>query len=431
MNISIISVFPDLYGSFLKTSLVGRAQEKKLVSIDVTSFFSVVSPKERIDSPTFGPGPGMLIRPEVVEKVIETQEEKYGPAIKIFFSPQGEKIDQRILQKLAHLATEKKHLLMVAGRYEGIDTRVEEHYADMTLSLGDFVLMSGDLAAMVLLEGVLRLIPDIVGKQESVQRESFTGAFVDFPQYTVPVVWKDRSVPDIVRSGNHAAIEQWREQQAVQKTVMQHFSWLRSHLVDERQKQVVAHYIPPHYAALLHADVLLPDGTVGTSSVTSLDIHDGARSAKTYGLKQYFIVTPLLDQQKIAHTLLDFWHTGPGVSYNVHRHEAVQAVSVMNSLDETIAWIEKKEGKRPLVVATSAREVLHVSTINYFDQSKVWQHNRPVLLIFGTAKGLSPAVLDRCDYVLLPIEGFTTFNHLSVRSAIAIVFDRWLGINLK
>jgi tRNA (guanine37-N1)-methyltransferase len=431
MNISILSVFPELYEQFLKTSLIARAQEKKHIVIDCDSFFSFVAPKERIDAPTYGPGAGMLIRPEVIQKALEAKEQSYGPAFKIFFSPQGKKVDQCVLGQLADIFMNQKHLMVVAGRYEGMDARVEERYADMILSIGDFVLMGGDIPAMIVLEGMLRLVPEIVGKKESIERESFVGPFVDYPEYTEPLIWEGMEVPEIVRSGNHAAIEKWRKEKAAEKTVLEHFDWLRSYPMSSEDKNLAEYYIPPHYAALLHSEVLLPDERVGTTSVTSIDIHDGARSAKTYGLKNYFIVTPLEDQQKIVKTLLDFWQKGVGKEYNLSRYHAIKSVELMSSLHDVKTAIEEREGQKPLLIATSARPGDHKHMVNYFDQSLVWEQKRPVLLIFGTGKGLSEDILSECDYLLMPIEGFSDFNHLSVRSAMAIVFDRWLGVNLK
>jgi tRNA (guanine37-N1)-methyltransferase len=311
MNISILTVCEQLYEPFVHTSLVGRAQEKGIVHIDVQSFFSYVQPKERIDASTFGPGAGMLIRPDVVQKAIEVKEARYGKAFKIFFSPRGQKVDQRVLEIIAARAQECKHVMLIPARYEGMDARVEEEYADMTLSMGDFVIMGGDLPAMILVEGVLRLLPQVVGKEESVARESFSGPFVDFPSYTEPVEWKDKRVPDVLRSGHHAAIEKWRHEHAVSATVKEHFSWLRSQNLTKDEKVVASSYIPSHYVALMHTDVLIgEEKRLGHSSVTSVDIHDIARSSKTYGVKEFFIVTPLLDQQKIVQKMLDFWKKG-------------------------------------------------------------------------------------------------------------------------
>lgn len=432
MNISLITVFPELYDAFLKTSLIGRSQQNGLVHYDIASFFSYVKPKERIDSPTFGPGPGMLLRPDLIQKFVEEKDALYGRSFKIFFSPQGQKLDQPLLRVIAQKAQETEHLMLLPARYEGMDERVEQEYADIVISLGDFVIMAGDLPAMVLLEGVVRLLPGVVGNQESIERESFSGPFVDYPEYTMPVVWKDREVPEIVRSGNHEKIAQWREERAAQKTIKYHFDWLRSQQLTAKQLHVTQSILPSHYCVLMHDEILLPGDQIGTTSVTSLDIHDIARSACTYGLKGYFLVTPLLDQQKITNRLLEFWKTGIGVEYNTNRHEAVRKVSVMDSLDKALEEIEKLEGKKPLLIATSARaNEKGAPLLSYYDQSEVWQHDRPVLLIFGTGRGLAPSVIERCDFLLLPLEGFSDFNHLSVRSAAAIIFDRWLGINPK
>lgn len=432
MNISILTVFEQLYDSFVQTSLIKRAQEKGIVHIDVQSLFTYVVPKERIDGPVFGPGSGMLIRPDVVERAVTDRELKKGKAFKIFFSPQGQKIDQNVLKTLAAKMQEYGHLMILPARYEGMDARVEDEYADMLLSCGDFVLMGGDIPAMMLLEGVLRLFPDVVGKQESVQRDSFTGPFVDFPSYTEPVEWKGVRVPDIIRSGNHGAIEKWRKQQSIQKTVLNHFTWLRHSVLNSAEKADVLPYIPSHYVALMHSDVLVGESKIdGFTSVTSIDIHDIARSSKTYGIKQFFIVTPLVDQQKIVSKMLDFWKEGIGFDYNRCRYNAIQIVSLIDSLSQVIERIKTIEGKEPLILVTSARPTYSEREISFFDQDKVFAHDRPLLILFGTGQGLAPSVIDRADFVLLPIQGFSEFNHLSVRSAVAIALDRWLGIQQK
>ena len=236
-------------------------------------------------------------------------------------------------------------------------------------------------------------------------------------------------MPEVIRSGNHAAMNKWRLNQAARKTVLHHFDWLRTRNLDDKELQVAKKYIPNHYTALLHNDVLISDDKKpGTTSVTSLDIHDIARSSKTYGIKGYFIVTPLADQQRIVQRLLDFWMSD-GVEYNVSRHEAVKQVSVVNKLDEVVAAIESIEGKKPVVIATSAREIGHPQVVSFYDQEKVWSLDRPVLFIFGTGRGLTEERLLASDFLLKPVKAFSDYNHLSVRSAVAVVLDRWLGIN--
>jgi tRNA (guanine37-N1)-methyltransferase len=434
MNFSILTVFPEIIQPFLTTSLLKKATEKKLVTFDVTSYFSFAQPQERIDAPTFGPGSGMLLKPSIVQKAIEAKEKEHGKAFKIFFSPQGEKLDQNLLQKIATKILSHDHVLLACARYEGMDARVEEEYADLTVSVGDYVVMGGDVPAMIFLEGLLRFLPGVIGRQESVEQDSFTGPFVDYPEYTEPVVWKGKSVPEIVRSGNHGAIAQWRAQQAAEKTIRDHFEWFRSSAMTEDQKELGRSYIPPHYVVLMHSEVVVKDQgekREGTTSVTSLDIHDIARSARTYGLEEYFIVTKLADQQKVVERLLEFWKTTVGLEYNPERFEAVSRTHLAQDIDEVIKKIEEREGKAPLLVATSARSSEHSNVITYHDQKRVWAHDRPVLFVLGTGRGLTGQLLDRCDFLLEPIQGFSEFNHLSVRSAAAIIFDRWLGWNPK
>lgn len=432
MKISILTLFPEMYRHFLETSLVHRAQERGDLTCEVKSLFEFCAPKERADGPIFGHGPGLLIRSEVVERAVTAQELKTGSAFKIFFSPQGKKLDQALLKEL-HEKIEARggHCILLPARYEGMDARIEEEYADAVISIGDYVLMGGDLPAMVFLEGLVRYVPGVVGRQESVADDSFSGPFVDYPHYTAPVVWRGREVPEVIRSGNHAAQQEWQRNWAAEATVTGHFDWIRSYPLNDTDRDCAARFIPPHYAALMHTEVTLPGGVVGTSSVTSIDIHDIARSARSYGLKNYFVVTPLEDQKKIVQKLLSFWQEGAGVAYNPSRHEAVVRARHADGLREVIAEIEQIEGVRPVIIVTSARPLAHKQIITYHDQEMVWRQKRPVLLLFGTAQGLAPSVVEQCDFVLCPIRGFSRFNHLSVRSAAAVVFDRWLGINEK
>lgn len=434
MKISLVTVVPSVYTPFLNTSLLGKAVEKGVLSFNVKSFTDYVQPKERIDVPTCGPTAGMVIRPEVVERAINDAEYSSGKAYKIFFSPHGKSINQKVLQDIYNTLQKQHidHMLLIAGRYEGMDKRVEDVYADEILSLGNFVLMGGDLPTMVFLEAFTRLIPGVIGRQESVERDSFSGPFLDYPEYSLPAVWKGLEVPAVLRSGNHQAIEKWRFRQMVERTVHTHFDWLRSFELTSAQKQQVFQVIPPHCVVLMHSEVLIGKEPVcGNTSVTSMDVHDIARSACTYGLEQFFIVTVLKDQQAIVQQFLHFWQEGRGVVYNQNRHQALESVQVLPSLDNVVTAMNIKYGKDPLIIATSAKSMEASTIISYHDQEKVWQLNRPVLLVLGTGQGLAPSVIAKADFGLIPIEGLSDYNHLSVRSAAAIIFDRWLGISKK
>ncbi len=444
MKISIITVFPEVHETFLKLSIIGRAIEKGLVSFNLVRMADFCQPKERIDEPTVGPGTGMIIKPEVIERAITHCEQQWGQGHKIFFSPQGVKLTQPVFRQLAkeffrqqsqqsietNIEPERstKHIILICPRYEGIDERVEAHYADMVVSIGDYVLMGGDVPAHVFLEGLLRLMPGIVGKWESVEHESFTGSFLDYPEYGLPVEWMGMKIPDIVQSGNHAAIDEWRTQQACEKTKLKRFDWFATSNPDKKSMQRMAACIPPHYVALMHTQIKLKDGSIGNTSITSIDLHDTARSCATYGVKNFFMVSPLADQQAIIATLLDFWHSDIGKQYNSSRFHAVNKVKPMYTFDDVIVDITQQEGKVPVIVATSAKEHAHIQKIDYTQQGVVWQHNRPVLFLFGTGQGLADSLVDRCDFLLAPIRGLTEFNHLSVRSAMAVILDRWLGL---
>ena len=432
MNISVLSLFPELYKPFFDASLVKRAQEKGTVSFDVNNLLSYAQPKKRIDDTTFGHNAGMLIKPDIIEQAVNSSEKKFGKAYKIVLTPQGKKLTQPRLKELYNRIKDQKHVMLLASRYEGLDARVEDYYADESISVGDFVVMGGDVPSMLLLEGLLRFFPGVVGKEESVLNDSFSGALVDYPEYTKPVVWKDMEVPEVLRSGNHAAIASWREERAAKATIKKHFNWFRSVEVTKNEQKLAQKYIPHHYVALMHGDILLKEGRIGATSVTSLDIHDIARSGATYGLKNFFVVTPLEDQQKLVQKLIDFWvNEKVGGDYNRHRHQAMRLVMLKENLKAVIAEIEEKEGVKPLIIGTSARSQDTQQAINYFQQEIVWKHERPVLFLLGTGHGMSEILLNQCDYMLPPLKGFYNFNHLSVRSAAAIIFDKWLGVALQ
>ncbi len=455
MKITIITVFPEFYNMFLKTSIIARAIENGVVSVNFIKFSELCAAKERIDAPTCGPGVGMVIKPDLVQIAIEKAEAEHGSGYKIFFSPKGEKLNQNLLKKIVEnfsfegnpstaVRSVVPHLILVCARYEGFDERTEKYYADKIISIGDYVVMGGDLPAQVFLEGLLRLIPNVVGKQESVEKDSFSGAFFDFPTYSLPKVWNDMSVPEVLLSGNHAKIEDWRQNSAAEQTINKRFDWFISSNPSKQEIDLAKKYIPNHYTVLMHSQVLVA-GEPGTgsreghTSITSLDIHDIARSSATYGIKNYFLVTELRDQQNILKSFLDFWMSDSGKEYNLSRFEAVKRIVPAYNFDEVVNRIKEQEGVEPIIITTSAKEsnlgnmgseeTFNVpEIIDYESQSRVFSQKRPVLFVFGTGQGLADVILNRSDYLLLPIKGLSSFNHLSVRSAAAIILDRWLGL---
>lgn len=445
IKISIVTAFPSLYAEFITTSLVKLAQQRGQVAFNFFKFSDFCAPKEPIDEPTVGPGPGMILKPVVVERAIDAAILQHGPACVIFFSPQGLVLSQDVLKVVAAQldvsvgdgvgdieSTQKgvsRHLIMVCARYEGIDARVEARFAHMSLSIGDYVLMGGDLPAQVFIEGFLRLVPGVVGNQSSVDCDSFESALLDHDEFGLPVEWHGERVPDVLRSGDHAKIRTWRFENSLSKTLLRRFDWFKR-MATEKQSIVAAlKAIPRHYVVLMHGDVLVKSGESGTTSVTSIDLHDIARTCRTYGIEQFFAVTPLRDQQEIIKTFLEFWQSDVGKNFNQTRTESTSRLFVASVFEEVVQAIEEKEGKKPLIITTSAREVAHITPIDFYDQGFIWAQDRPVLFVFGTGQGLAPRILDLSDFLLPPVRGLTQYNHLSVRSAVAIILDRWMGLN--
>ncbi len=435
IKISFCSVFPEIYENFFQAGILSRASRQGIVQFYRYRFADFVLPKKRIDEPVCGHGAGMVIAPDVVKDAIQKARDDQGSGYTIFFSPHGSRLNQSKLSSIMKkiFETNSRHIILVAGRYEGVDVRAEELYADEVLSIGDYVLMAGDLPAMVFTEAFLRLIPGVIGDSESVINDSFSSALVDFPHYCLPVVWQGYKVPAVLLSGNHQKINEWRRLKAFERTMKYHMEWFfQSNQISVADEKLFFENMPSHYVVLMHDQVLVgSEKQNGTTSVTSLDIHDIARSAKTYGLKGYFIVTPLVDQQQIVKQFLEFWHEGPGVSYNKTRHSALEQVFVVDSLDDVLVHIAKAEnGVSPVIIATSAK-FIEGKVIDFHNRYKVWKEKKPVLFLLGTGQGLADSLIKKADFILIPIRGLTSYNHLSVRSAAAIIFDRWLGLNPK
>jgi hypothetical protein len=177
---------------------------------------------------------------------------------------------------------------------------------------------------------------------------------------------------------------------------------------------------------LVHHPVVNKIGETIGSAVTNLDLHDIARAAKTYGVDNYYIVTPYEDQQKLVSEILEHWKTGHGAAYNPARKEALELVALAPSLEDVIEQVTKRRGIPPLLLTTSAKE--QGKTISYEDARGKIKNKEALLLLFGTAHGLTTSVMEMADYSLMPVGANTGYNHLSVRSAVSIVLDRLLSV---
>ncbi|MGL5805704.1 MAG: tRNA (guanosine(37)-N1)-methyltransferase TrmD [Xenococcaceae cyanobacterium] len=214
MRFDIVTLFPDFFDSPLNSGLLAKALAKQIAKVNFVNPRDFTKDKHhRVDDEPYGGGVGMLLKPEPIYAAVESLPTLPRQEI-ILMSPQGETLTQPLLQTLA---TECDQLVLICGHYEGVDERVN-YLVDREVSLGDFVLTCGEIPALALINGVIRLLPGTVGKVESLKSESFETELLDYPQYTRPAVFRDLEVPSVLRSGNHREIDRWRVQQQIERT---------------------------------------------------------------------------------------------------------------------------------------------------------------------------------------------------------------------
>ncbi len=213
LHIDILTLFPGMLDGFLAESILGKGLERGLLSVKVHDLRNWTTDKHRTaDDRPFGGGAGMVLKPEPVFAAIE-QLQTPG-CRRIYLTPDGVPFSTATAQRLSG----EKHLIFLSGHYEGIDQRIRDQVIDEEISIGDYVLTNGTIAAAVVLDAVSRFIPGVLGEEKSLTHESFTSTFLDFPQYTRPAEFRGMSVPEVLLSGNHGEIEKWRHARQVEKT---------------------------------------------------------------------------------------------------------------------------------------------------------------------------------------------------------------------
>jgi tRNA (guanine37-N1)-methyltransferase len=221
MHVTVLTLFPDIFPGPLGVSLLGKALEDSVFTLRIVDLKQFSQKSGRVDGPPCGGGCGMLLSAKVLEAAIASLSPPEPSFTRhfIYFSPRGTLFSQ----KTAHLFSQQHDIVVLCGRYEGIDARILEEYAFAEISMGDYVLMGGEIAAMAFIEANVRLIPGVVGAPNSLIEDSFVAAYaslLEYPQYTHPVHWKRRSVPSVLLSGDHEAVRQWRLTQARTTTRM-------------------------------------------------------------------------------------------------------------------------------------------------------------------------------------------------------------------
>ncbi|MDR2893266.1 MAG: tRNA (guanosine(37)-N1)-methyltransferase TrmD [Deltaproteobacteria bacterium] len=494
MKINIITLFPEFFQGPLSSGLMQRAVENGLVEFNFINPRNFTDDKRQtVDDRPYGGGPGMVMLLQPLTRALRSLGHgaaghipaEHDPAEQLpaspsadeggfaehssgnasgrllSMSPQGRPLTQALVRELSA----EKELTLICGRYEGFDARLNDLFDLEEVSLGDFVLNGGETAALAVCEAVSRLLPGFMGHEESGDEESFSQGLLEYPHYTRPEDFEGLTVPEILRSGDHAKIAAWRRERSLASTLKKRPELLERiglaglskqdgagkatglstsdlEFLKNQPRKLAGRNL---YIALLHYPVLDKDGKSTAVSLTNLDIHDISRSSCSYGLGAFFVVTPLQDQRFILDKVLEHWVCGPGGQSNPDRKQALSKVVAADNLEEALAWVERKHGEAPLIWGSSAdwtaeaekkarrrsgkskKDRLPANGTISFDEAGKILYTRPAILLLGTSHGLAPEVVARCDHLLPPLRRASDYNHFSVRCAATVLLDRLLG----
>jgi len=234
MRIDVLTLFPEFFEVLKKWSVIGRALEEGIFSLNTINIRDFSKDKhKRVDDYPFGGGPGMVMKPEPIYDALSSV--KSGKSLTIFLSPQGKVFNQELAKELS----KESHLILLCGHYEGVDNRIIENYIDMEISIGDYVLTGGEIPAMVLIDAVVRLLPGTLSSEESYMDESHYDGLLEYPQYTRPRVFNDLAVPEILLSGDHEKIREWRKYQALKNTFIKRPDLLEMRKLSKREMEML------------------------------------------------------------------------------------------------------------------------------------------------------------------------------------------------
>lgn len=240
MLIDILTIFPEMFHGPFDYSIIKRAMEKELIKIRIFDIREYTTDKHKVtDDYPYGGGGGMVMKPEPIAKAIENalgKEKESSDTRVIFLTPQGAPFKQAVAKELARL----KHLVLLCGHYEGIDERIREMFIDQEISIGDYVLTGGEIPAMVIVDAVVRIIPGVLGDENSYRQDSFYQGLLDYPQYTRPEVFRGQRVPEVLLGGHHQKIRQWRRRKAIERTLQRRPELLKTAALSDEDKKILA-----------------------------------------------------------------------------------------------------------------------------------------------------------------------------------------------
>ncbi len=234
MKIDVLTIFPEMFSGVLGHSILKRAEETNAVTYNIVNFRDYADNKHQtVDDYPYGGGAGMVLKPQPIFDAVSdlTQQSSTKPKV-ILLCPQGERYDQKKAEELS----KANHLIFICGHYEGYDERIREHIVTEEISIGDFVLTGGELGAMVIIDSVVRLLPGVLGNEESHIKDSFSTGLLEHPHYTRPADFRGMKVPDVLMSGNHRLIEEWRAKETLKRTYLRRPDLLEDFELTEQQR---------------------------------------------------------------------------------------------------------------------------------------------------------------------------------------------------
>jgi tRNA (guanine37-N1)-methyltransferase len=237
MRFDVLTLFPELFSSFLKETILGRAVKAGLVDIRLVSIRSFARGRHLVaDDRPFGGGEGMVMKPGPISRALESIDRTKDRSLVLLLTPQGRPFDQPLAWELSRM----EQIILICGRYEGVDERIRTNYVDLELSIGDYVLSGGETAAMVLIDAVSRLVPGVLGGERSAQEDSFEEGLLEYPQYTRPRVFKNQEVPEVLLSGDHEKIRVWRRTESLKRTLQRRPDLLDKAKLTEEDRRILA-----------------------------------------------------------------------------------------------------------------------------------------------------------------------------------------------
>jgi tRNA (guanine37-N1)-methyltransferase len=244
MKFDILTLFPNMFSSPLQESILGKAIEKGLIQIRTYNIRDFTSDKHQVvDDTPYGGGQGMVMKVEPIARAIESVKIQNPSAWTVYLTPQGKPLNQDLARRLST----QPHLILLCGRYEGVDERVRESFVDEEISIGDYVLTGGELAAMVVIDAVSRFIPGVLGSDRSAEEDSFYNSLLEYPQYTRPPNFRGVCVPEVLLSGNHSAISVWRRKEALRRTSLRRPDLLAKAELTEEDKKLLEEILKENF----------------------------------------------------------------------------------------------------------------------------------------------------------------------------------------